>query len=160
MALAVFLFTYRGYRNEHHWKDLLAAFVAGAAALLVAVFPTNASPIGVAPPLWWRPWMGTLHLAAAGVLFISFIVFSVILFPLPHQEGGSGKKWRKRVYYLCGAGMAVCVLNIALHNGQADPIFWPESVALELFALSWFAKARADWTLGQIRKKLFGMRRH
>src|SRR5262249_198251 len=63
MALAVFLFTYRGYRNQHHWKDLLAAFVAGAAALLTAIFPTNPSPIGVAPPLWWSPWMGSLHLA-------------------------------------------------------------------------------------------------
>jgi hypothetical protein len=161
VALAVFFFTYRGYRNQDHWKDLLAAFIAGAAAITVAVFPTDPAPLGVPEPLWWNPIMGKIHLVAAGVLFISFIVFSVVLFPISKNPRNFAhfKKGRNQVYYLCGAVMAGCVVYIAFQNGQTDPIFWPESIALEFFAISWFAKAHADWTLGQIGKRVFGAKR-
>jgi hypothetical protein len=42
VALAVFLFTYRGYDNEYSRLDRAAAIIAGVAAVLVAFFPTGA----------------------------------------------------------------------------------------------------------------------
>lgn len=49
VALAVFIFTYRGYENERRRRDRIAAVIAGVAAILVATFPT-AAPGGVLPP--------------------------------------------------------------------------------------------------------------
>src|SRR5262249_52105532 len=39
IALALFLFSYRGYNNEYHLRDRVASGIAGCAAVLVALFP-------------------------------------------------------------------------------------------------------------------------
>jgi hypothetical protein len=149
IALAVFLFTYQGYDNAYRRRDRVAAIVAGAAAALVAFFPTDA-PGELSPPSWWTPRMGTMHYLSAGVLFAAFIFFSLFLFPKSKVGKGKAlpldKRVRNWIYVACGVAMVVCMLWVASALSAGASIFWPEALALEFFAVSWLAKGRADWT--------------
>ena len=93
VALALFLFTYRGFDNEHHKADRGVAIVAGAAALVVAFFPT-AAPVGVPPLAWWTRSTGVIHHAAAVVLFVMFAVFALWLFRLRRDGKTETVGWR------------------------------------------------------------------
>ncbi len=149
VALAAFLFTYRGYGKENEQRpDLLAGWIAGIAALLVAFFPTTA-PLIVLKPSWWEPWMRVTHYVGAIVLFGTLIFFSLFLFPKSSKGKPitPGKWWRNRVYYLCGGVMVGCMAWAAIAGFYDRSIFWPETVALMAFGVSWLTKGRADWTL-------------
>jgi hypothetical protein len=153
-AFAIFLFTYRGYDNGRGKIDRLLGALAGLAALAVSVFPTTALP-PFAPPVWWREWMRTAHYVSAAALFLCFIVYSLFLFPST-REGRvpSGEKRRRnRVYYLCGAGMVVCVAWAGSAGYRDQPIFWQETAALELFGISWLAKGKLDYTVGRLARR-------
>lgn len=148
-ALAVFLFTYRGYDNKYNRADRIAGITAGCAAVAVAAFPTG-SPAGLVGPSWWRSPVGTVHGIAAVVLFGAFIVFSLALFPKKGTHSHRRKPVRNGVYIICGIGMVACVIWGYL----ARPvIFWPEALALEFFGVSWLVKGRADWTAGQLLRR-------
>ncbi len=145
IALAVYLFTYRGYDNRDVVRDRFAASVAGAAAVLVAFFPTCV-PDGVAVPPWWTPAMGRVHYVAAVVLFGSFIYFSLVLFPKSKAEGEAiapDKRTRKWIYRLGGVAMVGCIVWAGVASLRRAPIVWPETLALEFFAVSWLTKGRA-----------------
>lgn len=163
VALAVFLFTYRGYGNEYRRRDQFAAIIAGTAAIGVAFFPTGA-PADLPLPSWWTPQTRTIHYFSAVVLFGAFIFFSLFLFPKSKlTEGESlplGKRVRNRIYRFCGLAMLVCILwaGSALFTGAA--IFWPEAVALELFAVSWLVKGHADWTAVNFGRRVLYYGRH
>jgi hypothetical protein len=79
VALALFLFTYRGYGNSCYWADRAASAIAAIAALGVAIFPT-AAPEGVETLSWWSPFTGILHYVFAVTLFAMFAVFALWLF--------------------------------------------------------------------------------
>jgi multisubunit Na+/H+ antiporter MnhB subunit len=156
VALAVFLFTYRGYDNEDRQRDQAMAVAAGCAAIGVAVFPTGA-PEGLDAPAWCTPLTKTIHYVSAVVLFASFILFALYLFrktnlknadPLPPD-----KRIRNAIYVICGAAMIGCMIWVVGASITDAPIFWPEALALELFALSWLVKGRADWTFDQAGKR-------
>jgi hypothetical protein len=85
VSLALFLFTYRGYRNEYHWADRAAAVTAAIAALGVAFFPTVA-PHSVPALSWWHPRTGVLHHVFAVMLFTMFAVFALFLFRITQKE--------------------------------------------------------------------------
>jgi hypothetical protein len=149
-SLAVFMFTYWGYENEHKWWDRTAAWLAGAAALGVAAFPTG-PPGTLSAPSWWTIHTRWVHYASAGVLFSSFVFYSIVLFRKhrPGEERSSGKKNRDWFYLACGIVIVASMAWAGL-AGQADkPIFWPETLALTSFAFSWLAKGRAEWTLAR-----------
>lgn len=145
ITLAVFLFTYRGYKNEYRRRDRIAAIIAGGSAVMVALFPTDA-PGDLSVPFWWTPRTGTIHYISAIVLFSAFIFFSLFLFPQSKVKKAEplprDKRMRNWIYIFCGAVMVVCMLwaGIALFKGA--PIFWPEALALEFFAVSWLVKGR------------------
>jgi hypothetical protein len=162
-ALAVFFFAYRGYANQYARRDRRAALIAGAAALLVAFFPT-AAPNDVLVPTWWTPLTGRIHYGSAAILFGSFIFFAVVQFPKSMAPGKDplprGKRVRNGFYYFCGITMAGCVawaLVAALLNRA---IFWPETLALESFATSWLVKGRAEWTAMMVGKRAMHYGRH
>jgi hypothetical protein len=155
-AMAVFLFTYRGYRNDAgHWDRSLGK-LAALAATGVALFPTSALP-PLTAPLWWSSWMAGVHVTCAVILFGSFVVFSLFLFTRsdsPPEARTPGKRWRNRVYVGCGLGM-VAALAVAGASGiRGGPIFWPECTALWLFAVSWLTKGRADFTAGRLLSRV------
>lgn len=150
IALAVFLFTYRGYANQYHRRDRVAAVVAGGAAVLVAFFPT-AAPEGLSAPSWWTTRTGITHYGSAVMLFGAFTYFALFLFPKSKVKKGEplppDKQTRNRIYLVCGVGMVAALAWAAVAAATRRPIFWPEALALEFFATSWLVKGRADRTL-------------
>jgi len=149
VALALFLFTYRGYKNEQQWADRLAACIAGAAALLVAFFPTEV-PDGFPALTWWEPWVGVLHYTGAIALFSMFAVFALWLFrkKAPGETDVSrDKKARNWIYLSCGVAIVLAMAWAGLAGYSGAPIFWPESVALVAFSVSWLVKGYAHRTL-------------
>ncbi len=144
VALSLFLFTYRGYNNKHNWADRLVSVIAGVAALCVAIFPTKA-PDKVNPLSWWTPLSGILHLGFAIVLFLMFAVFALFLFPIK-AEGKAvrpDKQRRNTVYRSCGMVILASLVWAVVNKNLGKSIFWPESLALFAFAISWLVKGRA-----------------
>jgi len=149
-ALAVFLFTYRGYGNEHRRRDRVAALVAASAALLVALFPT-AAPNPSLTLQWWGPWIGRIHHIAGVIQFCGFVVFALLLFPKSKDKSlPADKRQRNYIYRFCGWGMVASVLWAAIAALSNASIFLPETVAVELFAISWLTKGRALKTLNAL----------
>jgi hypothetical protein len=155
VALAAFLFTYRGYNNKYSVFDRIAGFIAGGAAIGVAFFPTRA-PNPSLKPSWWIDLTGQIHFGSAIVLFLTLACFALLLFPMtdPDEPRPSkdnplpgDKRWRNWFYRSCGVVMVACILWawIALRNNKG--IFWPEAIALIAFAASWLVKGRFEWTL-------------
>jgi hypothetical protein len=147
-ALAVFLFSYNGYRNEHHRRDRIAAIIAGIAAILVAFFPTEV-PEGFEMLPWWTQPMKIIHYSAAAALLCSFVFYCLFQFPrsnLKIEEFPRDKQIRNGIYYLCGAAIVICLLWAAIAAIMEAPIFWAETGALEFFAISWLVKGRVDKT--------------
>ena len=156
VALALFLFTYRGYKNKYYWADRAASMTAATAALGVAFFPT-AAPAGVAALSWWSALTGVLHHVFAVVLFAMFAVFALWLFRITAsgEQVPPDKQWRNRVYLFCGIVIVASVIwaSVAGLNGRS--IFWPESVALVAFAVSWLVKGYALTTIADAARSLF-----
>lgn len=163
VALALFLFSYRGYQNEYGHRDRVAAVIAGGAAILVAFFPTDAPTKDLSFP-WWTPPMGVIHYLAAVALFGSFIFFSLIQFPKSNVKKGNpvpmDKRVRNSIYIVCGVAMIACMAWAAISSWRGGSIFWPEVLALEFFAISWLAKGRADKTAVAVGKQTLHYGRH
>lgn len=155
VALALFLFTYRGYANERHSYDRAAANTAAIAALVVAFFPT-AAPTGVPPLLWWSPMTGIVHHVFAVVLFGMFAVFALWLFRItPPEEAMSPDKQRRNMVYLaCGTVIVGCILWAGAAGFKGKPIFVPESIALVAFSISWLVKGYAHVTIANAARSL------
>ena len=148
VALALFLFAYRGYKNKYNQADRWAARTAAVASLVVAFFPAQA-PDGVPALSWWTPRTGVLHHVAAIVLFTMFAIFALWLFRLTAdgEQPVADKRRRNNLYLFCGVVIVVCI-GWAGFNGLNDrPIFWPESIALIAFAVSWLVKGYALSTI-------------
>jgi hypothetical protein len=143
-ALSLFLFSYQGYKGVI--VDRVVAWLAGAAAIGVALFPT-AAPDGLSEPSWWSSWSQVVHHVSAVVLFSAFILFSAWLFRkscIPNKrDRPRDKRRRDAVCLVCGIIMGICVLWAASSWFTKAPIFWPESSAIVAFAISWLAKGEA-----------------
>lgn len=157
VALGIFLLTYDGYDNPTGWKDRLAARIAGVGALVLAFYPTGVE--GGYPALdWWKDYMRTLHLAGASTLFISFAYMSYFLFPITDKELDASKRRRNALHRLCGIVIAAClvwagVAGFLLHR----PIFWPETIMLLAFGISWLVKGKVLKTVKEIKKRAVGL---
>jgi hypothetical protein len=151
-ALSLFLLTYRGYEGVR--ADRVVGIASGAAAACVALFPT-AAPAGL-ELAWWRRWMGYTHLAAAVVLFASFIVFALWLFRLTavvdRSQRPADKKRRDAVCLACGLVMLAAVVWAAIAGVEGRSIFWPEAIAIEAFAVSWLTKGEAHKPLVKVSR--------
>jgi len=156
VALGLFLFTYRGYDNKYNRADRWAAKTAAVASLLVALFPTK-EPVGVSALSWWTPTTGVLHHVAAIVLFTMFAIFALWLFRLTAdgERPVADKRRRNNLYLFCGIVIVVCMGWAGLNGLNGRPIFWPESIALIAFAMSWLVKGYALSTIvGKARSLL------
>ena len=144
VALALFLFAYRGYKNKYQLIDRLAAMIAGVAALGVAFFPTTA-PDGFTAAAWWTERTGVLHYVSAVVLFAMFAVFSLWLFRLTGtaDQPPADKQKRNLVYLACGIAIVVSIAWAGVAGRNKKSILVPESIALVAFAVSWLVKGRA-----------------
>lgn len=155
VALALFLFTYRGYENKHNRADRWAAKAAAGAALVIAFFPTVA-PVGVPALSWWTPTTGILHHVAAVVLFTMFAVFALWLFRLTAdgEQPTADKRRRNNVYLVCGIAIVGSMAWAGFNGLKGRSLFLPESIALVAFAVSWLVKGYAHRTIAGVARSL------
>ena len=164
-ALSVFMVTYRGYNNTSNKWDRILGVWAAIAAFCVAFFPTK-SPLKMdvknflpSPPWVNDPtFIGQIHLISACALFTSFIAFSFIVFRSPKNLLSVfkfPKDGRDRLFYIAGILLAIFVLWAFIAGQSSQEIFWPESLALMTFGVSWLAKGKIDWTYQHLKRRLF-----
>jgi len=154
VALALFLFTYRGFDNPYQKADRAVAITAGIAALGVAFFPTEA-PAGVPPLAWWTRSTGVVHHGFAAVLFAMFAVFALWLFRIRPDGKTETTGWRNKIYLACGAVIVACIAWAGFNGATGRQIFVQESIALVAFAFSWLVKGYAvEMLVGSARRLL------
>jgi len=148
IALALYLFAYRGYANEWQKWDRRVAITAGIAAMLVAAIPTTA-PSPAQRLLYWKDWFVDVHYGAAALLFTMFAVFSLYLFTRqdPSSPKAEDKSWRNKSYYALGALIVVGMVWAFVAGRQGKPIFAAESLSLVSFAASWLLKGSIHKTV-------------
>jgi heme A synthase len=142
-AIAVFLWSYRGYDE----RDDRAGNVACVAGLGVALLPT--APLR---PLSPEAVVGALHVVAAAVFFLTLAYFSLRLFRLSTRVVPTERKLqRNRVYTVCGYTIIACVVAIGIVSlppmraplAPLKPVLWLEALAVLAFGVSWFTKGEA-----------------
>lgn len=169
-AIAVFLWSYEGYRERRLLTDRNTARVASLGALGIAFCPSGTEFEGVpVPPLTLSQHLfgvqmaEFLHYGSAALFFLALAVFCLALFvrgriarPAPGASAEEVAIWRAqqaehRLYRLCGATILVSIGAIFLiHRFGAPawllrlrPVFWLEVVACLAFAGSWLCKGRS-----------------
>lgn len=164
-ALAVFLWTYEGYRaNPGEWlSDRSAARAASLGAAGIALLPTSPDPVfeaAAAPVVESEPVTctlmqcllgegvaSTLHFLAAGLFFGSMAVFCLFLFTRG-DDSDPEKRAANRIYRLCGWVIVIALVLIAILQftglrqvlGAIRPVFWLEVFASIAIATSWMIK--------------------
>ena len=139
-VLGFFLLSYKGPERI----DNRAADVGCVAALGVALFPTTYCS---------DCWVHIIHFVFALLLFSVFIFFSIYLFRKtnPQKKITTEKKYRNRVYLICGIIMIVCIVAIAISlllldasvSAKYKLVYWFESIALISFGVSWITKSES-----------------
>lgn len=160
-AVALFMFFYTGYSKCDSWTGN----IAGLCAILTAFCYTE--PLSATEMMWFN----ILHWVSAGLLFLCFIFFALVLFPIRvngmvYRKGekkgtymvGALKettkmKSRRTLYYTCGVGMFLCIAGIAVYaivktkQGESTRysllIFYLEALLLILFGVCWLVKGKA-----------------
>jgi hypothetical protein len=147
-AIGVFLFCYR-YKPSDFW----VSNVAGLAAITVALCPTTPmcpnNPtvpycVGATRATGHAQLAGTIHLIAAGLLFLLLAYFCIFRF------GHEYESKRKALYRGCGyVIIAVVALIVVTSNtswlnstflAATDSLFWYESIAIFAFGLAWLVE--------------------
>ena len=148
-AIGVFLFCYRGPDTQ----DNLLTNVAGACAVLIGLLPTEPEyhPLILAkfPQLMTDACYRNhgplgVHIYVVALFFLIISYLTICRFTRPPSEAPitPQKKWRNRVYVICGIFMIVSLVVlviIKLKSPQAS-IFWPETVAIVAFGVAWLTK--------------------
>jgi hypothetical protein len=157
-AVGVFLICYRIGRLD----DWLG-WIAGLAAILVAIFPTtpDSSTTDVSDA---DKWIGRIHYSSAAVLFGLLAVFCLFLFTRVDRRKRvtERKHVRNRIYRACGiviaaAGVVALASNL-LSDATYDrykPLLICEALAVFAFGVAWLVKgetifkdSQADLTAG------------
>ena len=148
-ALALCLLVYKGYHPFDKW---LANFGA-VCAVGVAFFPT-AMPAGdcIIEGGSYQA-NGTMHYLSAGLLFCTFAVFSIYLFPRTNDPQNPIKRRNRIFYKICGyvilAAILLMVVWLELVNqdnypliSSLRPVFVLETISLCAFSFSWLLKGK------------------
>ncbi|HJU42596.1 MAG TPA: DUF998 domain-containing protein [Vicinamibacterales bacterium] len=151
-VIGVFLFFYT-YTPHRHGSEARTKYdavrkgkadawlgkIAGIAAILVALLPTNPPPSTVQPPT-----IGMLHGVAAGILFTCLALFPLLLFSQSKKKG--------RVYQMYGWAMLATLASIVMYQfapeslrnalAPGKPVLFLETFLIFVFGKSWFDKGR------------------
>ncbi len=145
-AYAMFLYSYKGYKEEDGKRvDNVATNLAATFALGVALFPTGmCNCCGITA-------VSGIHFASAALFLITLSYISFFLFtktgPAPMTLT---KQQRNKVYRTCGIVMMLSLILLAIYMlipdscekpiAKLNPVFWLETVALVAFGISWLTK--------------------
>jgi len=103
-----------------------------------------------------------VHYGSAVVLFLSFILFSIWLFrksSIPRRaDRPRDKRRRDDICLACGIVMILAVVGAGWCASRKAPIFWPEAIAIEAFALSWLVKGEARRTAMDALRRMWPSR--
>lgn len=151
-AIALFLYSYKGYDRRDDW----AGNIAGALALAVALVPTApicpVPPLATAQPCVVSPLqsvLGDIHSLSAGGFFLTLAYFSYFLFTKGDAHPTPQKIWRNRIYHSCGLIIVLCAAGLGLVyllpgdsfvHRQLHATFWLEALGIWAFGWSWFTK--------------------
>jgi hypothetical protein len=151
-AVALFLFTYKGYDKRDH----IAASLAGTFALGLAFFPTSVDFDELSSCIITIEDQGiinTLHFMCAAGFFLTLSWFSLCLFRIKADPVTPRKLIRNKIYTVCGIAMLTSILIISIYLAflknsfpalQAiKPVFVFETIALVAFGISWLTKGKA-----------------
>ncbi|MDI9882753.1 hypothetical protein [Flectobacillus longus] len=142
-ALAVFLYSYRGYEKE---KDNQLTNLTALGALGVAYFPTDGVEKGQ-----WGDCSGIIpkivshyiHLASACLFFLTLAILLLYFFTRTSKGKliSKQKKLRNKIYTICGITMLVCFGWIVIVSFWGNEhLFWQEFIALIAFGFAWLVK--------------------
>ncbi len=159
-AVALFMFSYRGYGLH----DRVAGILACVFALGIAFFPTAPDADEfiegcTIAPLHPNQLVSTIHFVSASLFFLVLSYFSLVLFTRTKDNDTANhtpeKIKRNGIYRICGYIMLACLVLIALwfllikkHFLSFQvyrPVFWLETVALVAFGISWLTKGHIIW---------------
>lgn len=153
------------YRGRDSFENKLSN-ISGILAVLVAVFPTDIEGYeGIRYLVFcdyiYVPWFNYVHLISAFLLFVSFAIFCLVVFPKNDEEPKNEidilkKKRRNRYYKICGWGIILsllCILIFSFWIKEDNPqnmflkystiIF--EITSLFFFSTSWLLKSSDFW---------------
>lgn len=144
--MCIVLICYMGYDKT----DNLVTTVAGIAGLVLAMFPCKVSWIPDGTPVGFFSVpieiSKVIHVAASAVFFVMLAINSLFLFPKSrNQTISEGKKFRNRIYRICGIGMFVVMLAILVNRLFFHAryfTFFFEVLLLNLFGISWLVKGK------------------
>src|SRR5258708_4843514 len=148
-AVALFLFTYRGY----YYKEQIATNIASLFALGTALFPMNSGGISAVCNIVYKAdssFSNSAHYLSAALLFATLAYISIFIFTKldPGKSFTKQKGQRNIIYKTCGYIMVIALtlilsLQIATlreATGSYNPVFWLESITLWAFGISWLVK--------------------
>lgn len=175
-AVALFLFSYRGYklkiekrkstedktkRKKPPINDNWAGNFAGIFALGVAFFPTTIRCDDLTQcitEVYLRSFIGYVHLASALFFFLALAYISYILFPRGR------KKQKNRLYKRCGVTIVICTFTLLIYVPllkkhlpgveKFSPVFFLETIALIAFGISWLVKGRMEVFVKMAARKI------
>ena len=176
-AMGVFLLCYRGYAPliKQHISDRQVSFIAGLAAIDVAIFPvarTNYPPPCTPDACLlfgatWHP--DVFHYGSAGIFFACLAIFCLILFPRGDQDAAGRIIWatpRNKFYAVCGGLIVISMLAMLPYVlgsqqtrdrlGEYDYLFWWETLGILAFAASWLRKGKAPQAVAKVIKTVTG----
>lgn len=160
-AIAIFLFSYRGYtpQEDEIISDLKLARITAIAALGVAFLPTDGflfRPDSILDLRGWTDVVSILHFLSAATFLGCLGVFSLWKFTRSgtlREDWSAEKVFRNRIYVSCGWTIFASIGAIALikwlpfpgpdHGPFPDWLFWLETLAVWAFALSWLVKGES-----------------
>jgi hypothetical protein len=150
-AIGVFLMSTRGYPDPKLTANLpgldrIAGVLASIFAVGVALVPTDVDEQHKLTS------QGQLHLAFAGLLFLTLAFFCIKLFTRTTNAIPTRRKHqRNTIYYICGYTIlaAMVLIGVAALPGirpsvePLNPRFWLESIAVLAFGFAWLTKGEA-----------------
>ena len=149
IAVALFLFTYKGYDKKDNWWTALAGFFA----LCVALFPTNDNSTDSCAIIHLpdHELRRMVHYVSAASFFLVLAGISYFLFTKNRGVLTKEKKMRNKIYRICGVVILLSMLAVGWygfsHQGERwsalKPVFWLEWLSLLAFGVSWLVKGEA-----------------
>lgn len=160
IAVALFLFCYRGYKKqpgERGFSDNILTNIAAFAALGVVIFPTagDGKIIDNLRIFQTSILCQYIHFFMASLFFTSKIILVTWNFRRTGNPKTFGTKKSHLLFLCCGLGMAFSLILIfiyALFLSTAFPvlqqfnvIYWLETLSLCCFGIAWLVKGKVDF---------------